>query len=166
MPKDESFDITTGCDLQEVDNALNQVRKEIAGRYDFKGITVEIEYDRAAGKIEIHTGDQFRLDSIWEALTGRMVARKVPLKNLKRGESEPAASDTVRQTVTLVQAIDSETAKKITTFIRDKKLKRVQSQIQGDAVRVTGPSRDDLQTVMQALREEDWGVELNFGNYR
>ncbi len=166
MPKDESFDITTGCDLQEVDNALNQARKEIAGRYDFKGVVVEIEYDRSAGTIGIHTGDQFRLDSIWEALSGRLVARKVPLKNLKRGDPETAASDTVRQTITLVQAIDSETAKRITSFIRDKKLKRVQSQIQGDAVRVTGPSRDDLQTVMQALREEDWGVELNFGNYR
>ena len=127
---------------------------------------LEIEYERGAGTIGIHTEDQFHLDSIWEALLGRLVARKVPVQNMKRGEPEQAASGTVRPTVTLVQSIDSETAKRITTFIRDRKLKRVQSQIQGDAVRVTGPSRDDLQVVMAALREEDWGIELNFGNYR
>jgi uncharacterized protein YajQ (UPF0234 family) len=88
------------------------------------------------------------------------------VKNLKRGEAQPAAGGTVRQAITLVQGIDSDTAKKIAQFVRERKLKRVQPQVQGDAVRVSGPSRDDLQTVMAALREEDWGVELNFGNYR
>ena len=166
MPKDESFDITTGCDLQEVDNALNQARKEIAGRYDFKGVVVEIEYDRSAGTIGIHTGDQFRLDSIWEALSGRLVARKVPLKNLKRGDPETAASDTVRQTITLVQAIDSETAKKISKDVRDQGFKKVQVQIQGEELRVTSPSKDTLQDVMTYLSAQDFGVELKFGNYR
>lgn len=166
MAKTESFDITTGCDLQEVDNAVNQALKEITGRYDFKGINVTIEYDRKASTIEIHTSDDFKLDAAWDVLLGRLLARKIPLKNIKRGKSEPAGGDTVKQVVTLIQAIDSETAKKITSYIRDQKLKKIQSQIQGDAVRVSGPTRDDLQAAMQALREEDFGIELTFGNYR
>ena len=166
MAKTESFDITTGCDLQEVDNAVNQALKEIIGRYDFKGVNVEIEYDRKASTIEIHTTDEYKLDAAWDVLLGRLIARKIPMKNVKRGKAEPAGGDSVKQTITLVQAIDSETAKKITTYIRDQKLKKVQSQIQGDAVRVSGPTRDDLQAAMTALREEDFGVELTFGNYR
>ena len=166
MPKDESFDITTGCDLQEVDNALNQAKREITGRFDFKGVLADIEQDKAKNTIELHTESQFQLDAIWDVLYGRMVARKVPVKNLQRGEAQPAAGGTVRQTITLVQGIESETARKIVKFIRDQKLKGVQSQIQGDAVRVSGPKRDDLQAAMQALRNEDWGIELQFGNYR
>jgi uncharacterized protein YajQ (UPF0234 family) len=166
MAKDESFDITTGCDLQEVDNAVNQALKEITGRYDFKGVLVEVDYDRKAGTIGIHTTDQFKLDAIWDVLFGRLVARKVPVENMKREEAVPAGGGTVRQTVTLVQGIDKETAKKIGQFIRDQKLKKVQSQVQGDAVRVSGPNRDDLQNVMTALRKEDWGIALTFGNYR
>lgn len=166
MAKDESFDITTGCDLQEVDNALNQARREITGRFDFKGVLAEIEDDRAANTINIHTESEFKLDAIWDVLHARLVARKVPVKNLQRGEVQPAAGGTVRQTVKLVQGIDSDTAKKIVKFIRDRKLKGVQSQIQGDAVRVSGPNRDDLQAAIQALRGEDWGIELTFGNYR
>ena len=99
-------------------------------------------------------------------LLGRLIARKVPTKNLKREDLQPAGGSTVRQEITLVQAIDSDTARKISKFIRDQKFKKVQAQIQGDAVRVSGPSRDDLQTAMTALRAEDWGVELEFGNYR
>jgi cyclic-di-GMP-binding protein len=166
VAKTESFDITTGCDLQEVDNAVNQTRKEITGRYDFKGIFVEIDYDRSAETITIHTTDQYKLDAVWDVLLGRLIARKVPVKNLKRGEVQRATGDTVRQVITLVQAIETDTAKQITKFIRDQKLKRVQAQVQGDAVRVSGPNREDLQAAIRALREEDWGVELNFGNYR
>lgn len=166
MAKDESFDITTGCDLQEVDNAVNQAVKEITGRYDFKGVLAEVEYDRAKGTISIHAADRYKLDAVWDVLLGRMIARKVPVKNLKRGEVTDASGGTARQTVTLVQGIESDTARKIAAFVRDLKLKRVTAQVQGDAVRVTGPSRDDLQATMQALRGEDWGVELTFGNYR
>ena len=162
----ESFDITTGCDLQEVDNAVNQAVKEITGRFDFKNILTEVEFDRTAPKIAVHTTDEYKLDAIWDVLLGRLIARKVPVKNLKRGDSQPAGGSTVRQEITLVQAIDSDTARKISKFIRDKKLKKVQAQIQGDAVRVSGPSRDDLQATMAALRGEDWGIELEFGNYR
>lgn len=166
MAKDESFDITTGCDLQEVDNAVNQAVKEITGRYDFKGVLAEVEYDRTKGTISIHAEDRYKLDAVWDVLLGRMIARKVPVKNLKRGEPTEASGGTMRQTVTLVQGIESDTARRIAGFIRDLKMKRVQAQVQGDAVRVTGPSRDDLQAAMQALRGEDWGVELTFGNYR
>ena len=162
----ESFDITTGCDLQEVDNAVNQALREITGRFDFKNVLAEVEFNRAENKIAIHTTDEYKLDAIWDALLGRLIARKVPTKNLKRGDMEQAGGNTVRQDITLVQAIDSDTAKSISKFIRDQKFKKVTAQIQGDAVRVSGPSRDDLQTAMAALRKEDWGVEIEFGNYR
>ncbi|MGE3856723.1 MAG: YajQ family cyclic di-GMP-binding protein [Dehalococcoidia bacterium] len=162
----ESFDITTGCDLQEVDNAVNQALREITGRFDFKNVLVEIEFKRGDDKINIHTADEYKLEAIWDALLGRLIARKVPTKNLKRGEMQQAGGNTVRQEITLVQAIDSDTAKSISKFIRDQKFKKVTAQIQGDAVRVSGPSRDDLQAAMAALRKEDWGVELEFGNYR
>jgi cyclic-di-GMP-binding protein len=166
MAKDESFDITTGCDPQEVDNAVNQALKEISGRFDFKGVLAEIEFNRADEKINIHTTDEFKLDGIWQALLARLISRQVPVKNLKREDVERAGGDTVKQTVTLVQSIDSDTAKKITTFIRDQKLKKVKTQVQGDAVRVTGSSRDELQAVIRSLKEQDWDVELSFGNYR
>ena len=162
----ESFDITTGCDLQEVDNAVNQALREITGRFDFKNVLVEVEFDRAKATIGIHTADQYKLDASWDVLLGRLIARKVPVKNLKRGEPQPAASSTVRQEISLVQAIDGDTARRIAKFVRDLKLKKVQAQVQGDAVRISGPSRDDLQATMQGLRAEDWGVELTFGNYR
>jgi uncharacterized protein YajQ (UPF0234 family) len=158
--------VTTGCDLQEVDNAINQALREITGRFDFKNVLAEIEFDRAKNQINVHTTDEYKLDAIWDVLLGRLVARKVPTKNLKRGDVEQAGGNTVRQQIDLVQAIDAETAKKMTKFLRDLKLKKVQAQIQGDAVRVSGPSRDDLQAAMAGLRGEDWGVELTFGNYR
>jgi uncharacterized protein YajQ (UPF0234 family) len=162
----ESFDVTTGCDLQEVDNAVNQALREITGRFDFKNVLAEIEFDRAKNQINLHTTDEYKLDAIWDVLVGRLIARKVPTKNLKRSEVQQAGGNTVRQQIDLVQAIDAETAKKMTKFLRDLKLKKVQAQIQGDAVRVSGPSRDDLQAAMAGLRGEDWGVELTFGNYR
>jgi len=162
----ESFDITTGCDLQEVDNAVNQALREITGRFDFKNVLVEVEFNRAENKINVHTTDEYKLDAIWDVLLGRLIARKVPTKNLKRAELQQAGGNTVRQEITLVQAIDGDTARSISKFIRDQKLKKVTAQIQGDAVRVSGPSRDDLQSAMTALRKEDWGIELEFGNYR
>ena len=166
MAKDESFDITTGCDLQEVDNAVNQAVKEITGRYDFKGVMAEVSFNRAEEMISIHTTDEFKLDAIWQVLVGRLISRQVPVANLTRGEPQRAGGDTVRQEIKLVQGIDSDTGKRIAQFIRDQKLKNVKAQVQGDAVRVSGPSRDALQSAIRALKEEDWGVELSFGNYR
>jgi len=166
MAKDESFDITTGCDLQEVDNAVNQALREITGRFDFKGVLAEVEFNRADEKINIHTTDEYKLDAIWQVLIGRLISRQVPVKNLKRENVERAGGDTVRQEVSLVQSIDGDTAKRITSHIRDLKLKKVKAQQQGDSVRVTSPSRDELQTVIRSLKEQDWDVELSFGNYR
>src|SRR5665647_115411 len=103
MAKEESFDITTGCDLQEVDNALNQARKELSTRFDFKGVIAEVEYDKQKGTITVHTTDEYKLEAIWQVLTGRFIARGVPIKNLKRGTIEQAASSTIRQVVTLTQ---------------------------------------------------------------
>lgn len=166
MAKDESFDITTGCDLQEVDNAVNQARKEISTRFDFKGVLAEIEYDRQKAVIDVHTADEYKLEAIWQVLSGRLIARAVPLKNVKRGDEEKAGGGTLRQEMALTQAIDGDTAKKIAKFIKDQKYKKVQAQVQGDAVRVSSPSRDELQAVINDLKGEDWGIELKFGNYR
>ena len=166
MPKTESFDISTGADLQEVDNAVNQARKEITNRFDFKNVLAEIEYDRTKPKLTIHTTDEFKLDAIWTVLTQRLHARHVPLKNLKPGNVEKAAGSTVRQEIPITQSIDSDTARKIVKFLKDSKYKKIQTQIQGDEVRVSAPSRDELQNVIRDLKAEDWGMELKFGNYR
>ena len=166
MAKDESFDITTGCDLQEVDNAVNQALREITGRFDFKGVLAEVEFNRADEKINIHTTDEYKLDAIWQVLIARLISRQVPVKNLKRENVERAGGDTVRQEISLVQSIDSDTAKKITSHIRDLKLRKVKAQQQGDSVRVSSASRDELQAVIRSLKEQDWDVELSFGNYR
>lgn len=166
MPKTESFDITTGVDLQEVDNALNQARKEITNRYDFKGVKADIDYDRNAPRITIHTADDFKLQAMWQVLEQRFRARNVPIKNLQRGKVDEASGGTVRQEVKITQGIDSDTARKIVKFIKDGGHKKVQTQIQGDAVRVSAPSRDELQSVIQELKGEDFGMELDFGNYR
>ncbi|MEO9254907.1 MAG: YajQ family cyclic di-GMP-binding protein [Tepidiformaceae bacterium] len=166
MAKDETFDITTGADLQEVDNAVNQARKEISSRFDFKNVLADIDYDKQKAELTIHTTDEYKLDAIWQALTGRFIARNVPIKNLKRGTIEPAASSTIRQTVTLTQGIESDIARKIVKDIKEQKYKKVQAQIQGDAVRISGPSRDELQQVITQLKGNDYGIELKFGNYR
>ena len=166
MPKTESFDISTGVDLQEVDNAVNQAKREITNRYDFKKVLAEIEYDRTAPKISLHTESEFQLNMIWDVLAQRFRARQVPLDNLKRGNVEKASGNTVRQEIKIVQGIDGDTARKITKFIKDRGYKKVQSQIQGTEVRVIAPSRDELQSVIRDLRAEDWGIELKFGNYR
>jgi uncharacterized protein YajQ (UPF0234 family) len=166
MAKTESFDITTGVDLQEVDNALNQARKEITQRYDFKGVLVEIEYDRAAPKINIHTADDYKLEAIWQVLEQRFRSRSVPLKNMKRSDASQASGGTVRQEVKITQGIDGDTARKIVKWVKDAGYKKVTTQIQGDAVRVTAPSRDELQSVIKDIKGEDFGMELNFGNYR
>jgi hypothetical protein len=166
MAKMESFDVTTGVDLQEVDNAVNQAKKEIGQRYDFKGQKAEIEYDRKAAKLTLAASDEFYLNQMWQVIRERMISRKVPVKNLHRGNVEPAGGGTVRQAVELKQGLSQETARTIVKLLKDQKLKKVQSQIQGDAVRISSPSRDELQGVIALLKEQDYDVELKFGNYR
>ncbi|HMO54656.1 MAG TPA: YajQ family cyclic di-GMP-binding protein [Tepidiformaceae bacterium] len=166
MAKDETFDITTGCDLQEVANAVNQAQKEIGTRFDFKGMVAEIGYEHGSTKLNLHAQDDYKLDAMWQVLTGRLIARNVPVKNLVRGTPQKASAGTVRQEVSLVQGIEQDIAKKIVKFIKDQKYKKVQAQVQGDAVRVSSPSRDELQQVITDLKGEDYGIELKFGNYR
>lgn len=166
MAKDETFDITTGCDLQEVANAVNQARKEISTRFDFKNVTAEIDYEHGDTKIGLHAADDYKLEAMWQVISGRMIARSVPLQNLTRGTPQKAAQGSVRQEVTLVQAIEQDIARKIVKFVKDQKYKKVQAQVQGDAVRISSPSRDELQQVMADLKGEDYGIELKFGNYR
>lgn len=161
-----SFDITSGVDLQEVDNAVNQARKEIAQRYDFKGSRAAIEFDRNANTITLIADDDFKMTAVWDVLQGRLVRRGVPTKNLTPGELERAANDTVRRVVALQQGIPTEAAREIVKFLKDRKLKKVQAAIQADQVRVSSSSKDDLQEAIRLLREHDFGVALQFGNYR
>lgn len=166
MATSYSFDVTSTIDLPEVDNAVNQARKEIGQRFDFKGSTAAIELDQKAGTLTLTAEDAFKLESVWDVLQTRLVKRSVPVKNLKRGDIEPAAGSTVRQVITLQQGIPTEAAKDIVKHLKDLKLKKVQASIQGDQVRITSPSKDDLQGAMQALRAKDFGIALQFGNYR
>jgi uncharacterized protein YajQ (UPF0234 family) len=161
-----SFDITSGVDLQEVDNAVNQARKEIAQRYDFKGSRAAIELNQKENTIVLTADDDFKMTALWEILQGRLVRRGVPTKNLTPGDVERAANDTVRRIVTLQQGIPSEAARDIVKFLKDRKLKKVQAAIQADQVRVSSSSKDDLQEAIRVLREHDFGVALQFGNYR
>ena len=161
-----SFDISTGADLQEVDNAVNQALKEIGQRYDFKGTHCTIDFDRAKAEIRLAADDSFRMDALLDVLRGRLIKRGVPVKNLKVGDVEAATGQSVRRTVTLTQGIPQDISKRMVKAIKDRGFKKVQAGIQGDEVRVTAPSRDELQEVIAFLRSQDFGVELKFGNYR
>jgi uncharacterized protein YajQ (UPF0234 family) len=161
-----SFDVTSNIDLPEVDNALNQARKEIAQRFDFKGSSAAIEIDAKANTLTLTAEDNFKLESVWEVLQTRLIKRNVPVKNMKREEIQPAAGSTVRQVITLQQGIPSDAAREIVKHLKDLKLKKVQAQIQADQVRVSSGSKDELQQAMQVLRARDFGVALQFGNYR
>jgi len=161
-----SFDITSNVDLQEVDNALNQARKEVAQRYDFKGAKASIDFDPKDSKLVLVADDEFKVNALWEIVQTRLIRRNVPVKNLTRGPATPAANSTIRQEITLQQGIPGEKAKDIVKFLKDSKLKKVQASIQGDQLRVTSASKDDLQDAMKLLRDQDFGVALQFGNYR
>lgn len=166
MASQASFDITSSVDLQEVDNAVNQARKELSQRFDFKGSKSSIDFKRSENLIELISDDNFKMESVWDILQTRMVRRGVPVKNLDASEPEPIAGGLVKKTIKLTQGIPIERAKEIVQFLKDRKLKKVQATIQADQVRVTSPSKDELQSAIAALRQGDFGVELQFGNYR
>ena len=166
MAPTSSFDVTTGVDLQEVDNAVNQAQKEIAQRYDIKVSKSSIEFKRAESMLVLVADDDFEMRALFDVLQSKLIKRGVPVKNLDVGETKPAGGDTVRKEIKLKTALDSETAKKVAAAIKDAKLKKVQAAIQGEQVRVSSPSKDDLQAAIQLLRQKDFGVELKFGNYR
>ena len=166
MAQTSSFDVTTGVDLQEVDNAVNQAQKEIAQRYDFKGSQASIDFQRGEAQLVLVADSDFQMTALFDVLQTKLIKRGVPVKNLDIGEIKPAGGDTVRREVKLKTALDGDTAKQVAATIKDAKLKKVQAAIQGEQVRVSGPSRDDLQEVIALLRGKDFGVELKFGNYR
>jgi uncharacterized protein YajQ (UPF0234 family) len=166
MAGQASFDVTSTVDLQEVDNAVNQARKELAQRYDFKGSKAAIDFKRAENIIEILADDNFKMEAVWDVLQTRMVRRGVPVKNLKAGDVLPVAGGLVSRTITLQQGIPIEAAREIVKYIKDQKLKKVQAAIQGDQLRISSPSKDELQAAIHLLKAQDFGCELQFGNYR
>ncbi len=166
MAQSYSFDVTTGVDLQEVDNAVNQAQKEIAQRYDFKGSKATIEFKRAEAVLNLTADSEFQMNSLFDVVQGRLIKRGVSVKNLDIGDIKPAGGDTVIREVKLKTALDSDTAKKVAAAIKNAKLKKVQAAIQGDQVRISAPSKDELQEAIALLRQQDFGVELKFGNYR
>jgi uncharacterized protein YajQ (UPF0234 family) len=163
-----SFDISTGADLQEVDNAVNQAKKELAQRYDFKGSKASIEFEKAkeGAKLVLVADDDFKMTALFDLLQGRLIKRGVPVKNLVIGDNVPAANSTVRKEISLTQGIAGDKAREINKSIKEGGFKKVTSSIQGEEIRVSAPSRDELQAVMGYLRTKDFGIELKFGNYR
>jgi len=166
MAKTHSFDVSTGVDLQEVDNAVNQARKEVATRYDFRGTDCTLDFDRDDGSILLEADDAYRLEALKGILREKLARRKVPLKNVDEGKVEEGTMGRHRQRVGLKQGIDQETAKKVVKDVKAEGFKKVQVAIQGDELRVSAPKRDTLQEVIAFLRSRDYGVKLNFGNYR
>jgi uncharacterized protein YajQ (UPF0234 family) len=160
-----SFDIVSKVDMQEVDNALNQARKEIIQRYDFKGSQTSIELKQKENEIVVISDDDFKLKAVVDIMQNKFVKRNVPLKALSYGEITPAASSTVRQVIKLQNGIDKENGKLVVKMIKDSKLK-VQAQIMDDQVRVSGKSKDDLQTVMNLIRGAELAFAVQFSNYR
>ena len=160
-----SFDIVSEVNLQEVDNAINQARKEIGQRYDFKGSKSSIELNTKEKTLTLVSDDDFKLKSVVDVLQNKLIKRSVPLKALDYGTVEQAGGSTVRQVVTLRVGIDKENAKTIVKMIKDLKLK-VQAQIMDDQIRVSGKNKDDLQAAMKAVRDAELKFAVQFTNYR
>ena len=163
MATEHSFDIVCKIDLQEMKNAIDQAEKEIATRFDFKGSKSSIALEK--DELVVISDDEYKLKSVLDILYAKMAKRGVSLKHLEHGKIEPAASGTVRQRIKIKQGIDQANAKAINTLIRDSKLK-VKSQTMGDQIRVSGKSIDDLQKVIQLLRQAYLPLELSFTNLR
>ncbi len=165
MAQEFSFDVVSKVDLQEVQNAVQQASKEIATRFDFRGSKSRVEWNEKELELTLTSDDEHKLKSVVDILETRLVKRGIAVKSLDYQKVEPAANTTVRQAAKIQQGISSEKAKEIVKTIKDQKLK-VQASIQADQVRVTGRSKDDLQGVMTLLRGRDFGVPLQFTNYR
>ncbi len=160
-----SFDVVSRVDMQEMDNAVNQVKKEIITRFDFRGSKTQIDLDRKEGKITVLSEDDMKLRAIKDMLIAKVVRRSIEAEALVFGDHEKAGGDMVRQIVTITNGIDIETARKVVKLIKDTKLK-VQASIQGEEVRVTGKNRDDLQDAIHTLKEGDLGMPLQYVNFR
>ncbi len=165
MAQQSSFDIVSEVDVQEVDNALNQARKEIGQRYDFKDSKSSIELNQKEKTVTLISDDDFKLKSVIDIVQSKLIKRGVPLKALRYGKAEPAANSTMRQVITLQVGIEKEDAKLVVKMIKDTKLK-VQAQIMDDQIRVSAKDKDDLQSVIKMLRESDLSFAMQFVNYR
>jgi len=165
MANTNSFDIVSEVNLQEVDNAVNQARKEITQRYDFKGSRSSIELNQKEKQLTLISDDEFKMKSVIDVLQNKLVKRSVPLKALEYGKVEPAANNTVRQVIKLRVGIDKENARLVVKMIKDTKLK-VQAQIMDDQVRVSGKDKDDLQAIITMVRNADLPFATQFTNYR
>ncbi len=165
MASQFSFDVVSQFDEQEVDNAVNQARKEVDQRYDFKGSNTVIDMNLKEKTITLHTSDDMKLRALHEILNGKMIKRGISLKVLDYGKEEPATGGSIRQVIKLKSGLESEQAKQITKMVKDLKMK-VQAAIQGEEVRITGKSKDDLQTAMQTLKAQNFDFPIQFTNYR
>lgn len=163
MASNFSFDVVSEVDFQEVDNAINQARKEISQRYDFKGSKSEILLNK--DEIKVITEDDFKIKNIVDIIKEKLVKRKVPLKSLDYGKIEPSGGGMVKQIINVQRGISKEKGKEIVAAIKGSKIK-VQGQIMDDQVRISGKKKDDLQEAIQMLKEKDFGVELQFTNFR
>ena len=158
-----SFDVVSKVDMQEVSNAVQQTRKEVGQRYDFKGSKTQIEQEKNV--IRITSDNDFKVKAVVDVLQSKLVKRSVNLKSLEYGKIEPAAGGLARQVITIQQGLDTDAAREVVKIIKDSKIK-VQAQVQEDQVRVTGKKRDDLQQVIQTLRAADFRRPLQFVNMR
>jgi cyclic-di-GMP-binding protein len=167
MAKDSSFDVVSEVDLQEVRNAVDQAKREISQRFDFKGTGSDVDLSEEAGSpsITVKSNTDQKVKDCVKVLEEKLVKRKVPVKALQRGEIQPAAGGTARQSIAINQGISTDKAREIVKFIKDQKVK-AQVAIQGDQVRVSSKSRDTLQEVIQSLKDHDFGIPLQFENYR
>ncbi|WP_311082760.1 YajQ family cyclic di-GMP-binding protein [Paenibacillus polymyxa] len=163
MASENSFDIVSKMDMQELTNAVHQTEREIETRFDFKDSKSSLKLEKEA--LTIASEDEYKLNAVIDILQSKMAKRGLSLKNVEYGKLEPASLGSVRQRLSLKQGIDQDNAKKINILIRDSKLK-VKSQIQGDQIRVTGKNRDDLQAIIQLLRKADLPLDLQFTNMK
>ena len=165
MASDNSFDIVSKIEMQEIKNAIDQALKEVSQRFDFKGSKSDVTLEEKNNEIIVSSDDEYKLKSLIDILQAKLVKRGISLKALTYGKIESALGSTVRQSIKLQQGIPSEKAKEIVKAIKETRLK-VQAQIQGDQLRVSGKNRDDLQSVIKLLRDSDFGIDMQYVNYR
>ena len=164
--KSSSFDIVSTTDIAEVQNACNQTMLEIRQRFDFKGSKSLVELDLKKCQVTILADDGHKLNSVIDILQSKLIKRKVSIRALDYGSIEPASGDTVRQVITIQQGIPQEKGKEVIKFIKSMGLKKMQSKIEDDKIRVSGKDKDDLQNVITKLKDKDFGIHMSFTNYR
>ena len=166
MAKTQSFDVTTGVDYNEVQNAVQQALKEIGQRYDFKGAAVTLDIKEEENLLVLQAPDDYKVRAAWDILQSKLIRRGQPAKNFEPGEPKPAAAGSLRQEIAIQNGLSSDLAREVVKYLKDAKMKKVQAAIQGDTVRISGPSRDDLQEAIALLKGHDFGIELKFENFR